>query len=227
MTVCSYCRRRKGKRSCPALGGFICAVCCATHRGRAIRCPTDCVYFLPGEAYQQERSGQLLWRARQPVYDALARSGGERGVVLLNLIDFACYGYAAGSSDRMANVTDQELLAGMEEIRATLSPLTVAAAAPTACGQHLWGVAETWLKQQPGDRELMRSVLDQAIAFGRTLAGRELAGRKFIQGLVGMIDERFPEQAGALREKPAAESRLILPAASTPRAAARRAKTGS
>ena len=211
MAACVYCRQRKGKRPCPALGGLICPVCCGTHRGQAIACPRDCVYFLPGETYQRERQGREFFRLRQPIYDGLHRDHGGQALVLLNLIDFACYGYAAGSSDRRANVTDQELLAGLEDIRGKLSPLTlVAAASITACAQHLWGVVETWLKQQPKDRELMRAVLDQAIAFGRTLAGRELAGRKLITGLIGMIDERFPEQARHLQQGQPSDSRLIL-----------------
>jgi hypothetical protein len=162
---------------------------------------------MPGETYQRGRSGQQLFRLRQPLYETLHRAHGDRALVLLNLIDFASYGYAAGRP----TVTDQELLAGMEEVRAKLSPLIVTAAPPTACAQHLWGAVESWLKQQPGDRELMRSVLDHAIAFGRALAGQELAGRKFIQGLVGLIDGRFPEQARELRAKQDAESRIILP----------------
>jgi hypothetical protein len=43
--ACSYCDRRSGKRSCPALGGVICASCCGRHRLREIACPSDCVYL--------------------------------------------------------------------------------------------------------------------------------------------------------------------------------------
>ncbi len=188
MGRCVYCHQRKGKRPCPALAGLICSICCGTHRGRAIACPTDCIYYIPGVAYQQERSGHLFFKARQPLYDALYRAHGERAVVILNLMDFACYSYGVNRS----TVSDQELLAGLEEVRAKLSPLTVPAAAPSACAQHLWGVVETWLKHEQWDRELVRSVLDQAIAFGRAIAGEELASRLFLTGLIGMIDERFP-----------------------------------
>ncbi|MEW6325027.1 MAG: hypothetical protein AB1515_06535 [Nitrospirota bacterium] len=210
MSACVYCRQRKGKRPCPALNGTICPVCCGTHRGLAIACPRDCVYFLPGETYQRGRSGQQFFRLRQPLYDALHRAHGGRALALLNVIDFACYGYAAGR----ANATDQEVLAGMEQLRGKLSPLTLASAGTTACAQHLWSIVEAWLKQQPQDRELLRDVLDQAIAFARTLTGPELAGRRFVTGLLGMIEERFPEQAGELKGQPDTASPLILRAAS-------------
>lgn len=42
MTACIYCGARKGKRSCPALGGEICQQCCGKHRTVDIECPPDC-----------------------------------------------------------------------------------------------------------------------------------------------------------------------------------------
>jgi hypothetical protein len=211
MAACAYCGQRKGKRACPALPGAICAVCCGTHRGVAIACPADCVYFLPGETYQRERSGRDFVRARRPMHEALTRAQGDRALVLLNVLDFACYGYAANRAD----ASDQELLAGLEHVRARLSPLTVPATAPLPCAHHLWGVVESWLKQEPQDRDRLRAVLDQVIAFGREVAGPELAGRRFVTGLAGMVEARAPQQAKALRKKPGGESRIILPAGAT------------
>jgi hypothetical protein len=45
MATCLYCEHRKGKRSCPALAGTICATCCGQHRLRDIDCPTGCVHL--------------------------------------------------------------------------------------------------------------------------------------------------------------------------------------
>lgn len=42
--TCCYCHKRKGKRTCPALG-VICAPCCGQHRLQDIACPADCVYL--------------------------------------------------------------------------------------------------------------------------------------------------------------------------------------
>ena len=44
--LCWYCRRVKGKRSCPAHGGNgICSRCCGTKRRVEIACPEDCPYL--------------------------------------------------------------------------------------------------------------------------------------------------------------------------------------
>ncbi len=42
MTARIHCSNRKGKRSCPALGGEICQLCCGRHRLVEIACPSDC-----------------------------------------------------------------------------------------------------------------------------------------------------------------------------------------
>lgn len=43
--LCPVCHQRKAKRSCPALGQPICAVCCGTKRLVEIACPSDCGYL--------------------------------------------------------------------------------------------------------------------------------------------------------------------------------------
>ena len=43
--LCDFCKQRKGKRACPALGGSICSQCCGQHRLQAIHCPSDCAFL--------------------------------------------------------------------------------------------------------------------------------------------------------------------------------------
>jgi hypothetical protein len=47
---CPLCRRRKGKRSCPAKGESICATCCGTKRRVQVDCPEDCIYLTGAHA---------------------------------------------------------------------------------------------------------------------------------------------------------------------------------
>jgi hypothetical protein len=48
---CPLCRQRKPRRTCPALGQQICAVCCGTKRLVEINCPSDCVYLEAAERH--------------------------------------------------------------------------------------------------------------------------------------------------------------------------------
>ena len=66
-SVCPSCRRRKGRRTCPALHASICTTCCGTKRLTEIPCPSDCGYLVTARAYppavvqrRQEREARLL-----------------------------------------------------------------------------------------------------------------------------------------------------------------------
>jgi hypothetical protein len=65
--ACPACAQRKGRRSCPALGQTICAVCCGTKRLVEINCPPDCVHLAAAREHpaavvkrQQERDVAAL-----------------------------------------------------------------------------------------------------------------------------------------------------------------------
>ncbi len=47
---CPLCRRRKGKRLCPAKGESICAACCGSKRRVQVDCPEDCLYLTGAHA---------------------------------------------------------------------------------------------------------------------------------------------------------------------------------
>lgn len=67
--ICPLCGERKARRTCPALGRQICAVCCGTKRLTEIRCPSDCGYLVSARVHppavvvrQQQRDGEWFLR---------------------------------------------------------------------------------------------------------------------------------------------------------------------
>ena len=85
MAKCIHCGQKKGKRLCPALDGFICAQCCATHRLQDIQCPPDCTY-LQSEFYQQGRRNQKARSKGKLFIEAVEnnfRSEGARGFAFM------------------------------------------------------------------------------------------------------------------------------------------------
>jgi len=55
MALCSQCRKRLAKRSCAALGGAICQLCCGTLREKEIHCPPACAHLTAHKPYQEKR----------------------------------------------------------------------------------------------------------------------------------------------------------------------------
>jgi hypothetical protein len=62
--ICPLCRQRRGRRTCPALGEQICAVCCGTKRLVEIRCPPDCPYLVTA---REHPPAAVVRRQRQDV----------------------------------------------------------------------------------------------------------------------------------------------------------------
>ncbi len=67
-TTCPLCGKRRGKRTCPAVGAQICAACCGSKRLTEIQCPSDCSYLVSAQTHppavvqrQQERDAKFLF----------------------------------------------------------------------------------------------------------------------------------------------------------------------
>src|SRR5262249_44069075 len=65
--VCPLCGNRRARRSCPAVGQQICAVCCGTKRLTQIACPSDCPWLVSAREHpagvvvrQQQRDVALM-----------------------------------------------------------------------------------------------------------------------------------------------------------------------
>ena len=55
MAKCSKCKQRRGKRYCPALGDYLCSLCCGILREKEIHCPSSCTFLIKHKPYQEKR----------------------------------------------------------------------------------------------------------------------------------------------------------------------------
>jgi hypothetical protein len=51
---CAICETRRPRRSCPAVHGEICALCCGESREVTLDCPLDCPYLEESRRHQRE-----------------------------------------------------------------------------------------------------------------------------------------------------------------------------
>ncbi len=51
--LCKICGKRRARRSCPAVNGDICTICCGTEREVSLACPLECEYL--AEAHRREK----------------------------------------------------------------------------------------------------------------------------------------------------------------------------
>lgn len=199
MSLCAYCKQRKGKRPCPALNGAICSQCCGEHRGIHVSCPSDCVYLENGSDYQQKRLGEQFMPSRRDLYRELEEFGGHHAVKLFNLIEAVTFSYFEGRRDGQ----DAEVVAALQALRRALSPLHVPSIPMPVFAEHLKEEYETFKKQNPQIAETINgpAVLDRAIQFVSTFSGKGLQSRRFLGGLIGYVYTYHPSLAALLRKK--------------------------
>lgn len=200
MSQCAYCHQRKGKRPCPALAGGICSLCCGEHRLVRISCPNDCVFLDSGSDYQQKRLAEQFMPVRRDFYRELNESGGNNAVALFNLIEVVTFSYFEGRRDGQ----DAEVVAAIQALRRTLSPLHVPSGPIPVFAEHLKKEYETFTKQDP-DRFAASSnapeVLDRAVQFVSDFSGKDFQSRRFLGGLIGYVKTYHPQIADHFTKK--------------------------
>ena len=121
------------------------------------------------------------------------------------------------------NAQDGEVIASLQSLRRTLSPLHIPAAPPPVFAELLKKEYEAFTKQQGQaqsaqqtlDQQAAAEVLDRALKFVTEFSGPGLQSQRFLTGLIGYIRSHHPEVAEQLA-KPHEGGRIILPGQFTP-----------
>lgn len=113
MDKCKHCRKKKGKRNCPALAGAICTLCCGKHRRNGIDCPGHCT-FLGGDAdYNQKKQVDHFSQKYMYFGRNLIRKYSEDAADLLYMLDASTLVYYLKSGETLK---DMDIIKGWEYI---------------------------------------------------------------------------------------------------------------
>ncbi|HKW85586.1 MAG TPA: hypothetical protein VJM82_00790 [Nitrospiraceae bacterium] len=214
MSKCVYCRQRKGKRACPALGGLICSQCCGEHRVVRIACPSDCIYLDSNNEYQHKRVGDRFAQARREFYKELFELAGEKAAGLFNLIEVVTFSYFQNRRDGQ----DGEVIAAIQSLRRVLSPLHIPSGPQQVFAEHLKKEYEEFAKQQPQqalEQQTATEVLDRALKFVTAFSGAGLQSTRFLTGLIGYVRTYHPDIVEHVTKQQEG-GRIVLPGQFTP-----------
>ncbi|OQW62680.1 MAG: hypothetical protein A4S17_01445 [Proteobacteria bacterium HN_bin10] len=134
---------------------------------------------------------------RREFYRQLGELGGEKAVALYNLIEVVTFSYF----QRRRDGQDAEIIAAIQALRRTLSPLHVPAAPMPVFAEHLKKEYETFKKQNPqqiADGSQAPEVLDRAIQFVSDFSGTGFQSQRFLSGLIGYVKAYHPDIAAHL-----------------------------
>ncbi len=164
-----------------------------------ISCPNDCTYLDSGSDYQQKRLGTQFMPLRRSFYQELDQLGGHKAVALFNLIEVITFGYFEGRRDGQ----DTEIVAALQALRRTLSPLHVPAAPMPVFAEHLKKEYEVFRKQNPdqiAESAEALEVLDRAARFVSECSENDFQSSRFLGGLIGYVKMMHPEIAAHLKK---------------------------
>jgi len=199
MTKCSECRKRKAKRSCPALGTQICPQCCGKMRGREIDCPADCSYLDKHSAYQEKRIIERDKKALSSPTEDILRD--ERIAWLALHAEIPIFSLAA----RQKNLRDRDAYAAFLYARKRLEKKgslillsDTALDSSSPLGEAVINSMEGCRYQKriilPGESlsysiEEMLKVLDRILLSVRTAAGENLSGTNYLEQMLMRISQ--------------------------------------
>lgn len=196
---CALCGERVGDRRCPALDKSLCSPCCGSHRGKLVRCPSDCTYGRQAEERLREKRAQELQRAWALWYRDLASAGSEGLWPHVELL-----AEALATLLHRGLATDPEVEGALRHLDQALSPVVLVSTPPSPLGRAL--AEEGFLplvKEGKFDREKLRKV---AHALSDWLAAyRSDDPLRFVRGLLGLFPPRPQQPQGLIVRSPGSE----------------------
>lgn len=211
---CPLCSRRKGRRSCPALGQTICSQCCGTKRLSEIRCPDAC----PHLATAREHPAAEVRRRQQA--DAAVILPALRGLTERQQQLFFVFQSAVTrhQPDGLARLVDEDVVEAAAACAATLESAAKgvvyehqpAAAPARRLAAELTARLATMRQQAPAtiyDHEAARAL--RAIEQAARDTGRQRQGdRAYLELMARVLQENAPEATGAA---PSGGSAIVTP----------------
>lgn len=114
MAKCVKCKIKKGKRYCPALGTYLCSLCCGQLREKEIHCPKKCSYLTIHKPYQEGRiieKTQASFKTPAPLEEDILKD--EKMAWLAFHIEAPLKAYG----ERKVSFTDRDALLALEFAR--------------------------------------------------------------------------------------------------------------
>jgi len=113
--VCPSCGERKGRRTCPALGRQICAICCGTKRLSEIRCPSDCGYLASARVHPPAAAVRQQQRDVEQLLQFIQDLGQQQSRLFLLIASFL----ARYQPDDLHSIIDDDVMEAAGALAAT------------------------------------------------------------------------------------------------------------
>lgn len=208
MKECIYCKENRGRRECPALGGFICSRCCGENRGIKIDCPLDCRYFKKHESYQREKLSDDYKSTLLEVVEDLFEDEERDTLGFLAYLESSIYQYYEGEKKKAGR--DKEVREALEFLKRRLSAIEIVETIGSKLGEHLWKGMQEYLPNVPVDEEEAKEAIERLEEVFDKYSDSENP-RQCLQGLLGHVEKDFPSPEGEERSIISPQGLIMTP----------------
>jgi hypothetical protein len=215
-STCPSCGRRRGRRSCPALGREICAICCGTKRLIEIACPPECRYLSSARQHpaavvqrRREREGRFL--------AAVVNGLTEPQYQLFLLVQMAVVRYAPGAIPALVDRDVAEAARALADTAETAARGIIYEHQTTSLPAQrllteLKAMLDSLRQSGRGPRESDVTLALRATERAAATAEEELGGeRAYVELLAGLFAAAPSEDATGPADEKSKPSGLILP----------------
>jgi hypothetical protein len=174
--LCVYCRKRRGSRRCPALGGSVCRRCCGENRLVEIACPETCPHLEQHEAFQRAKQ-RPRYRETWITHHTDLREQEEvlRAAVAVEVA-------LAQAVTQVERLTDADVIRALDEVRDFISPIELVRRPLSPLGQLVGQLLDSELTAGRLGHEEVREALARQSRVVEALRDSENP-RAFLQGL--------------------------------------------
>jgi hypothetical protein len=210
---CAICKQRSGKRFCPGVNGYICALCCGREREVSIDCPFECPHLQDAYRHQRPQAGpppEIVYKNHEVSDDFVREHEDFVAQVAVTLLRAA---------DAQGAVVDADLRAVLDALVRTYETISSGliyetlpqSLAGTAIYRDIQKFVEDYRKEEAQRKGMVTlrdgDILKSLVFLGRTAQPYD-SGRPRGRAFLAFLRRAFPVAAPAAGHRP---SGLIVP----------------
>ena len=205
MAKCIYCHQKKGKRTCNALNGDICNLCCGKHRGTDIRCPASCTFISGKETYYIQKDEDDFLKHMVNFYNDICKNNKESGKNFLAFVDARLYEHF--HSNRSS--TDSKIISILNSLRSKLSPIQLISQPGPMSTESFCDGVEEFIDRIGINNENAIKILDLYIAQLEEYVDNETDSNKWIRQFLNLVESKNPDMCRKIKNKESSEKDII------------------
>lgn len=212
MSKCAHCDQKRGKRTCPSLDGLICPQCCGKHRGKEIRCSTNCKFVDSSQSYHVGKNEDVFYKHIIEFFEYVYKNYKENGKNFMVFLDTKLYEHMYEKS----SLRDSDAITLLDALRRYLSPVELIVHHETGSTRTVWEDADKFINYIGLDNDKALKIVDLYIKQIKDYRGDEKDSNNWAGQFINLMQTKNSEMCEQVKLKKSVDSKIIVNPWGTP-----------